>query len=396
MQKLVIVGGGFAGFWAAVSAVRQAKALHQSQELQVTLISREENLAIRPRFYERNLEGMHVPLRNYCEKLKIELIVGEVIGINPESRRISLAEPPGEIAFDGLIVATGSRLRSSGFEGAGKAFNVDTFAGATELDRHLGILSSSGFKTEASRNMVVVGGGLTGLEVVTVMAERFHGPAGSDTVCQVFLIEKSPKLAPGYSKEGQAYIKLQLEAAGIRLLLGEEVERIEQGEIVLKSGKTVATETIINTAGVEASPLTAEFSGRKDELGRLYADEFLRLSAHEGVFVAGDVARVLVDGENYAVMSCQHALPQGKFAGHNAVCQLFGAEMAPYSQPRYVTCLDLGSAQALFTTSWERNVQMTGSDAKARKIRTNTQLIYPPQDIAETLSMSSPVVAKKE
>ena len=396
MEKLIIVGGGFAGFWSAVSAVRQARALKRCHQLQVTLISREGHLAMRPRFYERKLEGMHVALRDYCEPLDIELITGEVTGINLERRRIFLAEPPEEIAFDGLIVAAGSQLRTSGMEGAGKAFNVDTFAGATELDRHLSSLASSGFKTAASRNTVVVGGGLTGLEVVTVIAERFKEFAGSGSASQVYLIDKSADLAPAYSQEGRAYIRLQLEEAGIRLLLGEEVERIERGEIVFQSGKTIATETVINAAGMEASPLMAHFSGRKDELGRLYADQFLRVSAHDGVFVAGDVARVLVDGENYAVMSCQHAMPQGKFAGHNAVCQLFGAEMAPYSQPRYVTCLDLGSAQALFTTGWNRNVQMTGAEAKQRKTLTVQKLIYPPRDIAETLDMSSPVVAKKE
>lgn len=396
MKKLIVVGGGFAGFWAAVSAVRQARALERSRDLRVTLISREENLGIRPRFYERKLEGMRVPLRNFCDELDIELIIAEVTGIDPRRRRISLAGPPEEVAFDSLILAAGSRLKSNGIMGAGKAFDVDTFAGATQLDLHLKSLSNSGFETEASRNIVVAGGGLTGLEVVTVMAERWKEQAGNGGEFQVFLIEKSAQLAAGYSKEGQAYILLQLEAAGIRLLPGEEVESIEPGGVRLKSGKTIAADTVINTAGMEATPLTAHFSGRKDELGRLYADQFLRLAEDNDVFVAGDAAKVLVDGENYALMSCQHALPQGKFAGHNAVCQLFGAEMAPYSQPRYVTCLDLGSAQALFTTSWERNVQMTGSDAKARKIRTNTQLIYPPRDIAETLDMSSPIVAKKE
>lgn len=157
MQKLIIVGGGFAGFWSAVSAVRQARALDRTHDLKVTLISREENLAIRPRFYERKLERMHVPLRDYCEQLDIELIIGEVTGINPERRTIDFGAPSEERAFDGLILAAGSRLKTTGMEHTGKVFNVDTFADATELDLHLKSLSSSGFKTEASRNIVVVG-----------------------------------------------------------------------------------------------------------------------------------------------------------------------------------------------------------------------------------------------
>jgi len=105
--------------------------------------------------------------------------------------------------------------------------------------------------------------------------------------------------------------------------------------------------------------------------------------------VAGDGARVLADDDHYALMSCQHAIPQGKFAGHNAVNVMFGNAMKPYAQPQYATCLDLGE-HALFTLGWERKLQLTGPEAKDLKMQINTTWIYPSLDVEDTLTMSAP------
>jgi len=98
------------------------------------------------------------------------------------------------------------------------------------------------------------------------------------------------------------------------------------------------------------------------------------------------------DERNYALMSCQYAMPQGKFAGHNAVNVMFGKEPISYLQPQYATCLDLGPENALLTNGWERNVEMFGSEAKALKNQIVTQWIYPAGSVEETLKMSAPEV----
>lgn len=392
MQHLVIVGGGFAGFWSAMSAVRQARELGKAEQLKITLISKDEYHGIRPRFYEADLAGTRIPIRSYLESLKIDLVVGEVSGIDAESRRISLANGSGDIVYDSLILAAGSRLKTGNIPGFERIFSVDTFNDASILEQHLRDLAASGFSTQASRNFVVVGGGFTGLEVLTSLPQRFLAYGTSGAEFNYFLVERSTELASNYSADGRRYITDQLRLAGVQLLLGEEAERIESGKIVLKSGKIIATDTVIWSTGLEASPLTANLKGERDELGRLNVDNFLRLPAYNNVFVAGDVAKVLVADKNYAVMSCQHAMPQGKFAGHNAVNLMFGKDMMPYSQPRYATCLDLGSENALFTTGWERNIKMSGPDAKALKNQIVTQWIYPAQSAEEAVRMSAPEV----
>ena len=78
-------------------------------------------------------------------------------------------------------------------------------------------------------------------------------------------------------------------------------------------------------------------------------------------------------------MSCQHAIPMGMVAGRNAVSELFGLELRTYSQPDYVTCLDLGPWGALFMQGWDRQVRLAGPWAKVVKQAINRRLIQPPR-----------------
>ncbi len=90
-------------------------------------------------------------------------------------------------------------------------------------------------------------------------------------------------------------------------------------------------------------------------------------------------------------MSCQHAMTMGRFAGHNVAADLLGRPTLPYAQPKYATCLDLGSWGAVFTDGWNREVQFAGDRAKAVKRMINTQLIYPPPaNRAEALALANP------
>lgn len=394
-QHLVIIGGGFAGFWSAMSAARQSRALAQHDELKITLIAKEGYHTIRPRLYatiEPDLGGMRIPLSDYLTPLNINLIVDEVASIVPENRRISFIAGSSDIVYDALILAAGSQLNVTGIPGIEQTFNVDTFASASLLDRHLHKLSTTGFPTPSSRTFVVVGGGLAGLETVTALPQRLKTGTVSETEFNFFLIEKSPQLAADYAAEAQYYIVNQLATAGIHLLLGTAVESIDNGKIALTQGKYLDADTVIWTTGLRANPLTENFKGEHDQLGRLDVDKFLRLPGQPMVFAAGDVAKALTDEHHYAVLSCQHAIPQGKFAGHNAVNALFGQALLPYRQPRYTTCLDLGADNALFTVGWERQVKMVGAAAKALKTQIVTQWICPAPGVEETLKMSVPDV----
>lgn len=387
MQRLIIIGGGFAGFWSAISAAREAMTLGKREELSITLISKDEFHTIKPRLYEKNLDGMQISLKQYCEPLGIKLVVDKVLAINPKANTIHLANDAA-VNYDALVFAAGSQLNKPDLSDKNGVFNIDSFAAAQTLSAHLALLSQENFSTESSHNIVIVGAGLTGFELATSMMDRFNNKTNQATKIKIHLVDRNAQLAPMYSELGQQYIAESLAVSNVELHLGDEVQSYNKPALVLTSGETINTETVIWTVGVRANKLAKFLTENLDEVGRIHVDKYLRLKNYANVFVAGDAAKVAVDENNFALMSCQHAMPQGKLAGHNAVNTLFACEMKSYAQPRYVTCLDLGKNNALFTSGWEYSVEMTGRDAKEFKNNIVTKLIYPSLDIDKTLGMS--------
>ena len=400
MKNLVVIGGGFAGFWSAMSAVRQARFLRKDSALKIMMISLDEYISIRPRFYENKFKDMRVPLKKYLDPLGIVLHVAKVERIDHKKRNIFMVRSNGQeevLSFDGLILAAGSQLNRPPLPGFEHAFNVDTFRESVQLEDHLKELSASRFLSASSRTFVVVGASFTGLEVITGLPERLRSFDLPDIHYDFILTDRSFSIAPEYSSEGRGIISRQIGKEGIQFFAGEEVDSISPEHIRFKSGKCIETRTIIWCGGLKANPLTSMFPIDRDCQGRLKVDQFLRIDGQKTIFAAGDVAQACVDDEGHtSVMSCQHAIPQGKFAGNNAVNALFDCDLIPYSQPRYVTCLNLGSEQALLTSGWGRFPKMTGISAKELKIEIMSKWIIPEKDVEETVKMSVPVILHNE
>ncbi len=298
-----------------------------------------------------------------------------------------------DISYDQLILATGSRQTYPDSVGPGHLFSADTFEESAALDQHLRALTATGFPTPASRTFVVVGGGLTGLEIVTALPSRLERLAPSIPGFAFHLIERAPEIGLGYAPDARRHIVKRLQHLGITMHTGQDELRHEKDRLILAGNQQLSAKTVIVATGFTASPLAATFRGPRDDLGRLTVDAFLRLPEHPEVLAAGDVSLAKTDPDHYAVMSCQHAMPQGRTAGHNAVRLLFNEDPIPYAQPRYRTCLDLGPGDALVTAGWEQRVKTIGPEAKAIKTEILTQWICPPADIVNTLAMAAPVIA---
>ncbi len=116
----------------------------------------------------------------------------------------------------------------------------------------------------------------------------------------------------------------------------------------------------------------------RTRLSSLAVDQCLRVVKTSSVFAAGDAAAPQDQSEHTVAQSAQHAIPQGAYAGHNAVADLFDAELTALQTLPYGTCLDLGAAGAVFTEGWDRKVVLTGHEAKALKRDINTIWIYTP------------------
>ena len=118
---------------------------------------------------------------------------------------------------------------------------------------------------------------------------------------------------------------------------------------------------------MRANPLTEQFAVPRDRLGRLPVDDYLRVTGVPDVFAAGDVAAARMDDEHLSVMSCQHGRPMGRFAGYNVISDLLGAPMLALRIPWYVTVLDLGPGDAVYTEGWDRQVVATGRDREGHQ-----------------------------
>ena len=383
-MRLIIIGAGFAGMYAALSAARLRDIRGVSpQDLQIALVSPEPTLVVRPRLYEPKPETLTAPLLEVLEAIDVDYIQGSAETINTEARAVQITPAKGPrktLSYDRLVVTTGSRLFRPNIPGlAEHGFSVDSIDDAVALDKHLHGLTKRP-AVNGRDTVVVAGGGFTGIEAATEMPARLREILGADAKTRVIIVERNTAIAPDMGAGARPIIEEALRKVGVQTRLGAGVAALDETGVTLSSGEHIETETVIWAAGIRAAPLTGQLPAERDNFGRLLVDRCLQVPGVQGVFAAGDAARAACDDEgNYALMSCQHATRMGAFAGNNAAAELLGVPTRPYHQKAYVTCLDLGEAGALFTRGWERKVELVGDVAKKTKREINTVWIYPPK-----------------
>jgi NADH dehydrogenase len=383
-MRLVIIGAGFAGMYAALSAARLRDIRGASpQDLQIALVSPEPTLVVRPRLYESKPETVTAPLLDVLEAIDVDYIQGSAETINTEARTVQITPAKGPrktLSYDRLVVTTGSRLFRPNIPGlAEHGFSVDSLDDAVALDKHLHGLAERP-AANGRDTVVVAGGGFTGIEAATEMPTRLREILGPDAKTRVVIVDRNTAIAPDMGAGARPVIEEALRKVGVETRLGAGVAALDDTGVTLSSGEHIETETVIWAAGIRAAPLTGQIPAERDNFGRLLVDRCLQVPGVQGVFAAGDAARAACDDEgNYALMSCQHATRMGAFAGNNAAAELLGVPTRPYHQKAYVTCLDLGEAGALFTRGWERKVELVGDVAKKTKREINTVWIYPPK-----------------
>ncbi len=172
--------------------------------------------------------------------------------------------------------------------------------------------------------------------------EAAAGDGAAAPRIRTILADHAPQVGSDMGDSARPVIERALAALGVESRTGVAVTAIDAQGVVFENGERLETGTVVWTAGMRANPLTAQFSAQRDRFGRLPVDEYLRVIGSDHVFAAGDVATLPIDGIHHTVMSCQHARPMGRFAGHNVVCDLLGKPMLPLRVDWYVTCLDLG------------------------------------------------------
>jgi NADH:ubiquinone reductase (H+-translocating) len=393
-QRIAIVGAGFAGLWSALGAARVLDAAGQASETEIALIAPDPFLHLRPRFYENGAAQMKAPLTELLAAVGVRFVAGKVEQIHTLRHEVGIVSADGArctLVYDRLVLAAGSRLFMPAVAGLREhAFSVDQLADAAKLEAHLASLAH--LPDSLARNTVVVaGGGFTGIETAAEMPARLHRLLGEKAKVRVIVVEQANAIGPDLGPGPRPVITQALDALGVEVRLNAAVTAIDADGLTA-AGERIDAKTVIWTAGLRASALTQQIPGTRDPTGRLHVDRELRVEGVVDVFAAGDVAHAATDDAgHYAMMSCQHALGLGRFAGHNVAADLLGLPLRAYRQPRYTTCLDLGPWGAVLTQGWNRDVKLAGAEAKSIKEMINRKLIYPPHaDHREALAAADP------
>jgi len=379
-MQVFILGAGHAGSSAALSAAKQRYELGKESNINITIIDKSPNLTIRPRLYEYELEDTQVPLRNFLEPVGVDVITGDIIDINLAKQEITYVESSlqKKTVYDALVISLGSQLKHPNITGMQDVYNIDSFVAAKKFRDDLVAKLTNPHNPLA---IAILGGGITGLELATELPVTFKKIAKEYNVTfpkpTIYLLDRN-KISKNVGASTELAIQDALDSAGINCIDFAAIDRIENNTVVYNQTKSITVDLIVSTLGLRANKLSKQLNQSIDSLGRVYVNKYLQLSNYLNCFCAGDIAHAKPDETHPPIMSCQQGRPQGRYAGYNAIAFLSNQSMRIYSQPNYVTCIDLGRFGAVYTQGWERTLVKTGVEAKKIKQHINQERIYPP------------------
>ena len=358
-MRLVIIGAGFAGMYAALSSARLRDIKGVSPEdLEIALVAPEPTLVVRPRLYEPKPETLTAPLLDVLKAIDVVYVQGSAETIDTKSRAVEVVTANGSekrFPMIGWSWPPAASCSAPIFPGSpSTAFSVYQLEDAIALDRHLHSLADR--PTSKARDTVVVaGGGFTGIETATEMPARLRAILGDNATPRVIIVERNDAIAPDMGAGPRPVIEDALRKLGVETRLGAGVAALDKSGVMLANGERIESCHSDLDGGHARRPVDGADRGRARQSGRLLVDRDLRVPSVPGVFATGDAAKAASDDlGNFALMSCQHATRMGAFAGNNAAAELLGVPTRPYHQEVYVTCLDLGAAGAIFTRGWDR------------------------------------------
>ena len=269
MTRILVLGAGFAGLWAAIGAARKLDEIGRAAEVEILVVDRNPYHNIRVRNYEVDLSDVALPLAGLLDPVGIHHIAAEVGSIDPDKQQVTVTSNRGReiLAYDRLLLALGSELARPAIPGlAAHGFDVDTYAAAVRLDDHLATLGAQ--EASAGRStVVVVGAGFTGIEVAAEMPGKLDR-AGLTGDRRIILVDPNPVVGATIGEHARPVIGEALSALGVELKLGVAVSAVEANAIMLGSGEIIPAQTVVWCAGMRASPLASILQAELDLICR--------------------------------------------------------------------------------------------------------------------------------
>ena len=354
--KIVIIGGGFGGLWAA-------KAL-ANKPVDVTLIDRKNHHVFQPLLYQVATAVLSPgeiaqPIRRILHKYKnIEVILGEVTGFEKEENAVVLADG-SRVGYDYLIIAAGARHSYFGHDDWEKqAPGLKTLEDAVEIRRRVlmafELAEREAYLTGKHKplNFVVVGGGPTGVELAGAIAGIARQALAKDfkvidtKKASVILFEGSDKILGTFGTDLSASAKSQLESTGVEVHLNSFVTDIEPGRVKV-GDEWIDCDVVLWATGVAASPLGKALGAKVDKAGRVYVEPDLTIPGFDNIFVIGDMAMLLQkDGEPVPGVS-PAAMQMGRTTARNILRDLSGDQRINFTYVNKGMMATIGRSKAI-------------------------------------------------
>jgi NADH dehydrogenase len=354
---VLILGGGFGG----IGAARKLK----DADVDVVLVDRHDYHTFQPLLYQVATDLLETtavghPLRDlFHEQENARVKVATVTGIDPERRQVEFEEIE-PIGYDYLVVALGAGVTFFGTEGAPEhAFPMYTLADAVRLRAHVlerweAADRDPSLIEDGALDVVVVGGGPTGIESVGALAELYRGlfaldyPDIPQDKARLTLVEAGPELFAMFKKSLRDYTQKALEERGVEIVLGDAVASVTPTRVRLESGRELKAHTLVWGAGLEANPLGQALGVELGRGGRVPVELDLSLPGRPEVFAVGDVAAI-TDAKTKKVLPQlgSVALQAGAHAGENVARLVEGKETKPFRYLDKGTMATIGRGAAV-------------------------------------------------
>jgi NADH:ubiquinone reductase (H+-translocating) len=327
--RVVVVGGGFAG-------INLIKKLSEDKDFHITLVDKNNYHFFPPLLYQvatAFIEPSNIsyPFRRmFQEKLNLRFHMGTLLKINPEKNTIHTDYC--EISYDYLVIAVGTESNYFGMENVKEnSLPMKTIDDALNLRNHLllnmekAVRSDDIVEKEKLLNIVIAGGGPTGVEVAGMLAQMGRNikakeyPEITDLQGHIHLIDAGPVLLGPMSKKAQDEATSVLTELGVKIRLNTAVKDYRDGNVVLSTGETIATNALIWASGVTGTEVTGL---EKDVIvrgRRLKVNEYNLVEGTKNIFALGDICYQTTDKAfpNGHPQLAQVAIQQGKLLAEN-------------------------------------------------------------------------------
>lgn len=314
--------------------------------VRVTLIDRKNHHTFQPLLYQVATAGLSpgeiaMPIRAILGGHKnTEVLLGEVTGVDLDMRRVLLED--SSVQYDYLILATGATHAYFGNDQwAPYAPGLKTLEDATEIRRRI-LLAFELAEREVRLdnrhgplNIVIVGGGPTGVELAGAIVEIARGALAKDfrwinpADARVILVEAAPRVLTTYPEDLSHSAEKQLRDLGVEVMLNAKVTDVGPDYIQIGSQR-LSAKVILWGAGVSASPLGKKLGVPLDRAGRVIVDLDLTIPEHPEVFVVGDLASAKFDNDKPVPGVAPAAIQMGEFAARSIINDLKGDNRKPF------------------------------------------------------------------